>query len=613
MKLKSKILLGLSSLLVIIVLLSFTGINSIYHLSKDSAAIITYNYTSVDLSVNMLKAIDDMYSNQLLLMNAGGSGRKTQPLVDSLNKAMIKFEQNLEKQRNHVAEPGEAESMENIRRLYLNCVALMDKINAAGTSATVSDIEELRRRYDITTDAIRQLYTINMRAILYKNKIAESTANNVTLYMSIAAVLSLIITLLFIIHFPAYIVSPIRELTGRIQKIANKKYDQRIEVSSNDEISLLADAFNEMAVRLKEYETQHIDELLLEKRRMETLLVNLQDGTLLLDNNFAINHANSRFCELANRSVTQLLGKKLTDLEGVNELMLHIRTIDLSNLRSSASEKIKPVKVTMNDKTEYYQILLLKIHKGIRETAANASGYIVIVRNVTIYEERDLAKTNLIATISHELKTPLSSINHSIKLLEDDRVGSLNTEQKQLTQSLKIHSGRILNLVNEVLEFAQAETGHLKSEIGHFQVRDIIEAGTLATNMLLAAKEIDLELNIPSTLPPVKCDLKKSVWVLVNLLSNAAQYSPSRSRISISVDNQNDNVTIAVTDEGPGVRIEEQKLIFNRFVKSASQSSKGTGLGLAIAKEYVEAQGGTIGVKSEYGKGSCFYFTLPSV
>lgn len=124
------------------------------------------------------------------------------------------------------------------------------------------------------------------------------------------------------------------------------------------------------------------------------------------------------------------------------------------------------------------------------DTYVEPSGYIILIQNITKYEERDLAKTNLIATISHELKTPLSSINLSIKLLEDDRVGELNKEQKGLTESIKIQSNRILNLVNEVLDFTQAETGHIKLKIKPCEVSDIVELGTFAILMLINEKKL---------------------------------------------------------------------------------------------------------------------------
>jgi PAS domain S-box-containing protein len=451
-----------------------------------------------------------------------------------------------------------------------------------------------------------------MAAIYKKNSIANRTADKVSLYMAIAASASILITIIFIFYFPSYITSPIRELTQKIEDISNKKYDQRIDIQSKDEFSSLATAFNKMVSKLKEYEVQHIDELLLEKRRMETLVTNLQDGTLLLDNNFNILLANDKFCELIGLKKTELLGRQISELGNDNEILVQFNSLDLKVIQTHLPEKIKPFQMVINGQTEYYQILLLDINKAGRwEIRNEPSGYILLIQNITKYEERDLARTNLIATISHELKTPLSSINLSVKLLEDERIGILNAEQLQLTESIKLHSHRILGLVNEVLDFTQAETGHIQLKINSCEVNEIIELGTFAILMLLNEKEIDLELLIPENLPKVKCDLEKTVWIVVNLLNNAVRYSSAKGKIIIHANTKNNFVVISVKDDGPGITEDEQKRIFGKYVKSKSDLFKGTGLGLAIAKEFVEVQGGSIGVESTSGEGSNFYFSLP--
>src|SRR5574338_167708 len=613
-KLKYKIIVGLISILFVIFLLSLTGIISIYYLSKDSAAIIRDNYTSVDLSTNMLEAIDAIYSYQLLINEAKTNGTgNLKSLKDSLIDNKIYFEKNLNRQKNHIAEPGEAESVEKLLGAYNAFLLTIERIDNNNLNVIAKEFENFKSTYSTTVSAIRELNKINMDAIFKKNIIASKTADSVTFYMAIAAAVSTLIMLLFIFYFPSYITSPLTELTKKIEEISNKKYDQRIEIKSSDELSTLALAFNKMAVKLKEYETQHIDELLLEKRRMETLLVNLQDATVLLDSNLRINHVNRKFCELIGKSVTELLGKKINEIEKGNEVLTFIQSLDFRKEDVSLTGKSKPVEIIVNDQKEYYQVLLLDIHRGIRaETSGEPSEYILLIQNVTAYEERDLAKTNLLATISHELKTPISSINLSIKLLEDARIGVLNEEQKRLTQALKLHSSRILNLVNEVLDFAQAETGHIKPVIKTYNVSEIIDLGTIATYMLLNEKEIHLDVIIPDNLPKVKCDLEKTVWVVVNILSNAARYSPQNGKIIIDVSNENNFVVISIKDEGPGISKEYQKAIFERYVKSESLSVKGTGLGLAIAKEFVEVQGGIIGVQSSPGEGSNFYFTIPA-
>jgi PAS domain S-box-containing protein len=612
-KLKTKILLGLVFLLLVIFLLSITGIFSIYYLSEDSKAIIKDNYASVEHSSHMLKAVESIFTLQISkLENSNKDSALVQVIDDSLQNKKQEFLKYLGYQKQNITESGEDKLVSNVIDSYHRFINVIDSINYKANNFNPSDVDKLKSKYIIATSSIREIFKLNMAAIYNKNDVANKTAENVSLYMAIAAISSILITIVFIFYFPSYITTPITELTKKIKDISNKKYDQRIDIQTNDELNTLADAFNIMAIKLQEYQAQQFDELLLEKRRMETLLANLQDGTLLLDNTFNILHANHKFCELSGLSIIELLGKKITKLGSNNQFLTQINSLDITNIKESVNRKAKPFSILINNKAEYFQILLLDISKVNRlDKYVEPSGYILLIQNITKYEERDLAKTNLIATISHELKTPLSSINLSVKLLEDDRVGQLNKEQKELTESIKLQSNRILNLVNEVLDFTQVETGHIKLKIKPCEVSDIVELGTFAILMLINEKEINLNISITEDISNVKCDLEKTVWVIVNLLNNAIRYSSPKGKITISAKSENKFVTISIKDEGPGVSVEEQSRIFEKYVKSKSESAKGTGLGLAIAKEFVEVQGGIIGVESTPGNGSTFYFTLP--
>lgn len=611
-KLRTKILLGLVFLMLVILTLSATGTLSIYYLSQDSKAIIKDNYASVEYSNSMLNYFADYFAEYHNLIEINSVNQSyTDSIKNILTKDREKFEYYLNLQRNNITETGEQDLVNKVLTYYSDFISITDTSNIKVNSYQ-SIISILDPIYAEITGLIREIYKLNMSAILHKNKIANETADKVSKYMTIAAVLSVLLTLIFIFYFPSYITNPIKELTQKIEDISNKKYDQSINVKSRDELNILANSFNKMAKKLQEYEAQHFDELLTEKRRMETLVTNLDDGTLLLDQELTILLANDMFCNLFGQKKEYLLGKKLGEVIIKDQNLLGLFGIDPENKTGSLSENFKPPKFKLNDKSEYYQSVLLNIGKDVKESNfESSSGYILLVKNITKFEERDLAKTNLIATISHELKTPLSSINISIKLLENEKIGNLNPEQIELIDSIKMQSRRILNIVNEVLDFTQAETGHIKLNIKTHRVSDIIEFGSFAVLMLLNEKEILLDVVIPDNLPKVKCDLEKTVWVMVNLLNNAVRYSAYKSKILVKTELHDQFVMISVKDEGPGISKDDQEKIFEKYVKSKSESAKGTGLGLAIAKEFVEVQGGTIGVESIMGKGSTFYFTLP--
>jgi signal transduction histidine kinase len=610
--LKSKILAGLLFLLILILSLSLTGIFSVYFLSSDSNEIIKDNYASLGYCTNMLNSLENIFNELITAGNSKLSGSEISSIQHQFDEQINLFEKNFRLQQNNITEPGEGKLVSEVTNSYeiFKKHLLNARINLK--SLTSDNLKIFQVEYLVITKAIKEVYKINHQAVYNKSKIAHKTADKVSLIMAIATVISILLTVIFIIYFPAYLTFPVIELTKKIDDISNRRYDQKIEIKSNDEFKTLAEAFNKMAVKLKDYEAQHIDELILEKRRIETLVANLQDGSLLLDKDYVIVHVNNKFCELTKLSMSDLIGKKIYEVQHTNEITETLSSFKSENISYAIQNMNKRIKLTVNNRAEYFQILLLEINKPVRnELLRDPSGYIILIQNVTSFEERDLAKTNLIATISHELKTPLSSINLSIKLLEDARIGSLNDEQKELINSVKLHSARILNIVNEVLDFTQAETGQIKLTINSHSVGDIIELGSFAVLMLLNEKGIGLEVSVKDKLPNVKCDIEKTVWVIVNLLNNAIRYSEPKSKINISVELVNNFVQISVRDFGQGISVDEQNKIFEKYVTSKSKFSKGTGLGLAIAKEFVEVQGGKIWVESTVGKGSNFYFTLP--
>ena len=235
----------------------------------------------------------------------------------------------------------------------------------------------------------------------------------------------------------------------------------------------------------------------------------------------------------------------------------------------------------------------------------------IILKNITWFEERDTAKTKLISIVSHAMKTPISSLNLTVKLLEDARVGDLNTEQKELLHAIREQSNRLSRVVNEILSYSQVETGNVRLNFSDAQPEDIIDYATTALMILLSEKNIQLETKIENDLPLLHIDIEKTVWVLVNLLSNAIRYSKENGKIILSSGKDANYVFFSVKDFGPGISPEDQKKLFSRFTQLGKKSERGWGLGLAIAKEFVNAQGGSITVKSSPGEGSEFTFSFP--
>lgn len=234
-----------------------------------------------------------------------------------------------------------------------------------------------------------------------------------------------------------------------------------------------------------------------------------------------------------------------------------------------------------------------------------------MLKNITQFRELDLAKTNFIATVSHELKTPISAIKLSLNLLEDQRIGKLNEEQDKLVEYIRDEANRLLNITGELLNMAQVEAGKISLDIHAVPPKDIVEYAVKAVASQAQQKSIPINIQLAEGLPVVNADAEKSAWVLINLLSNAIRYSPESSTVRLEVSPQNSYVRFSVRDQGKGIPAEYRERIFEKFFRAPGIKTEGTGLGLSIAKEFIQSQKGAIGVSSETGQGSEFWFTLP--
>jgi signal transduction histidine kinase len=234
------------------------------------------------------------------------------------------------------------------------------------------------------------------------------------------------------------------------------------------------------------------------------------------------------------------------------------------------------------------------------------------LKNITPFKELDLAKTNFIATISHELKTPIASLQMGIKLLHDDRVGTMNEEQKGIVNTLSDETSRLSKLTHELLDLAQVETGNIKLNFQKISPQDIIQYALESVKFQAERKKVIMEIKTEEDLPDIRADKDKTTWVLVNLLTNAIRYSPENEKVILRCERDGDNIIFSVIDFGPGIEAKYVGRLFEKFFQVPGTPS-GTGLGLAISKEFIEAQGGSIIVKSTPGDGSTFSFQICSI
>lgn len=600
---KSKITLGVIFLFSVILILSSSGIYFINKLAQNSKGTITDNYASVDYSTNMLVALDEMYQNKL-------GDNKEQDSENLYGISKEKFEINLKKEANNITEVGEAEI---VHQLHLAFNSFSNSVEGEDYNTKERSYNNFRSKYLRLRQQVLNVYTINMKAIHDKTNQVQQSADNVTLYMSIIATLSVLITIFFIFTFPSTIAEPIKELTQKIKSISERNYEQKLDVKANDELGELASSFNIMVERLKLYEAKQIDQLIFEQKRLEAVVQSIDDGILFIDENRRIVLTNNKVLQLAGLKESELVHHYIPDIASKNDFIKEVNRILILKLSEDITE-IKPLRVTLDGKEYFFNIVVDEIITFAKsENKETFIGSLIVLRNITEYQERDKAKTNLLATVSHELKTPLSSINLSLKLLDDKRLGEMNEDQKELLNSLKQQSNRLSRVINELLDYSQIETGNIRLKFSQVKPDMVLDIGITALMLQISQKKIDLQTKIEEDLPDIQIDLEKFAFVFINILSNAIRYSKDSGDIVISIKKSGDEVEFAIEDHGPGISKEDREKLFQRFTQVGDKFKHGWGLGLAISKEFVLAQGGRIWAESTLGVGSKFLFTIPAV
>ena len=557
-KLKTKIAMGgifLFALLILVGAVSFFYLN---RLSEESKAIIKANYETLNYSREMLNELDSLSKN---------------------SEAFEQFEKKLLLQENNITEPGEKELTASLRK---NFNFLKQDIR--------SDSLLLLIRKDIS-----QIMQVNLQAIDKKNQAAQKSADKAKTIITIMLTICLLIGFTFIFNFPSLVASPLAKLTEAIKAIANKNYGERIHMDRKDEFGDLANAFNTMAERLDEYEHSNLSKILFEKRRAEAVINSLKDASIGIDIKGTVLFANQQALQLLNLKEQDIISQNQEEIKRRNDLFRF-----LINEQNSI-----PFKIVVDGKENYFTKEIIELTNENQK-----AGQVIVLKNITPFKELDVAKTNFIATVSHELKTPLASSDFSLKLLEDERVGTLTAEQKELVQSLKDDNKRLLRILSELLDLSQVESGKIHLNLQPIQADILVRRAVESVQNVAREKNISIKREVKENLPDIKIDTDKTVWVLNNFLTNAIRYSSRDSEVIINVDKKDGSMQFSVKDFGKGIASEYKDKIFDRYFRVPG-SKEGTGLGLAICKEFIETQGGKIWVESEIGGGSRFGFSFP--
>ncbi|MBI5231319.1 MAG: PAS domain-containing protein, partial [Coriobacteriales bacterium] len=248
------------------------------------------------------------------------------------------------------------------------------------------------------------------------------------------------------------------------------------------------------------------------------------------------------------------------------------------------------------------------------DAAGDYVGRVLAIRDITHEHEIAQMKNEFVSTVSHELRTPLTSIKGYVDLIVDGDAGEVNEIQLEFLSIVQENSDRLVQLINDMLDISRIESGRIHLKVEPISLRDSIADAVATFQAVLAQSGRTVKADVPDDLPDVAGDRDRVNQVLINFISNAIKYSPEGGDVTVTAKGADGAVMVSVTDQGLGISVEDQKLLFQKFFRVDSAITReigGTGLGLSICKSIIELLGGSIGVKSKLGEGSTFFFTLP--
>ena len=595
---KRRIFLGLAPIFVLIVAMGAYAVLLFAKLGTRVDVILRENFRSVLAGQQMKEASERMDSG--LFFSLVGEEERGRNLY---TQNLPVFLEALRIESGNITLPGEDRLAAELRSSH--------DLYAARAEAfwQTADLEKRRTMYfgellplfTQIKNTAQEVVSINQDAMVKADRDARDLSARSTRYMIVASGLGIAAAIFFAVRLQKAILSPIQALTAVSKELGEGKLDQIVPVESHDELGQLADAFNKMATKLRSYQRATSDQILQARQMTEITLSAFPDPILAFSPEGRITFSNP--------AATQLL--KALSSKGA-ELPSSVR-LQVEQLFNGAPDYLpesleKAIVVRVDDHEKF----LLPRLMGIRDEADRLVGVAVVLQDVTRFRLLDDVKSNLVSTVSHELKTPLTSVRMGLHLLLEERVGPLNPKQTELLLAAREESERLLRMINDLLDIARLESGRAGLLWENVDPRSLVRSAEENSHPMVAARGAQLLVQVPPGLPRVRVDSRQMGHVFSNLISNATKHSKPGDEIVLAADEWNGSVRFSVIDHGPGIPPEYQSQLFERFFRVPGSDSRGAGLGLAIAREIVTAHGGEIGVVSEPGRETQFFFVLPS-
>jgi len=615
--LRTKLLAGY--LIFVAALVGLGGLSAwhLHEMGGVSRNIIANNYDSVVAVQEMRESLDRQGSAALFAL-FGQRG----PALAKLTEERKRFDAAFQRAASNITEPAEGEIIEAIRRdrdayyrevdVFLSQMQASRRQPPAGPTVQGTDaldpggnfiqLEAFLHRLQAACDNLIQ---VNQRAMVAKSEAAAGVARRWFLTTLIIASSLVVAGTGLAVFLADRIVRPLRELTATMEKIATGDLEAKAQVTSRDEVGILAAGFNSMAERIRQLRRSDLGKLLVAQQTTQAAIDSLYDPVIVTDAQGAVTKLNPAAEDIFG-SERETKGKHVREITHDSRIALAVSET-LSSQRPVAGEGAASVLSLSVDGSE--RAFRLRT-TPMRDEEGRLMGAVTLLEDITHLREIDRIKSDFIATASHELRTPLTSVEMSVHLLLEGAAGELTEKQHEVLEACREDCTRLEKLMRDLLDLSKIEAGEAAPLLLPVSARDLIVTATEAFRTLLESRGIALRIDVTPELPSVLADRAQIERVVSNLLSNALRHTDAGGEVRVSAVRRDRRVAVSVTDTGRGIPPEYLPRIFEKFVRVPEAPSGGAGLGLAISKSIVEAHGGQILVQSRVGHGTTFTFTL---
>ncbi len=599
MSLKTKLVLAACGPLLILLVVGLISIRTITESSKTLDRIFRENYNSVVAALSMKQAILEIERGAEAYLWEGSAERTV------LDAAILKFSRSLKFQQGNATLPGERESTNRLAESWKTYRSELETfLKVPKTAAERRDFYQTRLlpHSDAVLDAAQQIIDINLNNMIstdgqVRRQAAEMNRDVIALVLA-----GTILGLIFIIIFALSIVRPISSLTRSAKEIQQGNLDLLVKADSGDEIGQLAAAFNEMTSSLRELRRTKHAQLIRTQKATLSALNSLSDAIIICNPEGDI--------ELSNETAQLLFALK------AGAKIQSVKNDKIGELFERARFEMRPIRLKTYDSViqvfkDGEEHFFLPESVPILDEERRLIGVTLILSDVTKLLKLDELKSGLISTVSHELKTPLTSIRLAAHVLLNEKLGPLSPKQAELVMAAKEDSDRLYRIIENLLDISKLESGRSTVDLVPVSPEQVLINVMEEMRPAFVDRGVSLVLDLPGDIPQVLADRLRLEIVFTNLLSNGLKFTPAGGVVRISARLENGSVLFSVEDTGSGIPEEYLPHIFEKFFRVPGRGQQTTtGLGLAIVKEIIEAHGGRVEVSSRPGKGTRFTFTL---